>query len=534
MAEVKQSQNEQDENSDIDYQGYLEQPWSFLNIFCKSYMILRKDGKLYCYKSKSKQNEATEIIDIKSYTSMSRDKNTFTIKADEEEIENKVFKSTDKTSYNQWVIRISNVIMNSTKYLIKHAKKDGILNEDGEYIHKIDKQKINCPQLLEIGSSNPLDCMIYCQMKQKYTFVQEYYDHLNKYRHFHNEYEEKPICKYGDECKSYIRSEQGVDEDRIDDKCHMKLYRHPPRTRHIKLAENIKSWTMNHDWDQNHGLYTPNDKDIQKYHMHPNRYGIYINAQDEKDGWLEALMDEVIHNGYKYDLCMKCAKHDECKHDITDKQNEHSILQVVNEKMNHQRHILVGSPLTRDEMLGLVLYTGLDFLVHSQICKSLEILYAIYIGCDCNYDLCAAQRSGEYHKWKWFDYCLYWGIDKLSFKEKGEFKVYTGLSGVKLREKMSSGYFVTYVSTSWRKEVSKAFMKGNQGMLIEIDGKYKDHWGVLCSDVSWISKFPDECEVLFARSIMPITMHFLFGCDKMTCTIADESDGVQTVILKHQ
>ena len=42
-------------------------------------------------------------------------------------------------------------------------------------------------------------------------------------------------------------------------------------------------------------------------------------------------------------------------------------------------------------------------------------------------------------------------------------------------EKMiiKNGYFVTYVSTSWSKNVSKAFMKGNKGMIIEFDKEYR-------------------------------------------------------------
>eukprot|EP01084_Bolivina_argentea_P152502 266025_1 len=111
----------------------------------------------------------------------------------------------------------------------------------------------------------------------------------------------------------------------------------------------------------------------------------------------------------------------------------------------------LGSPLTRGQMLALVLYTG----------------------CECNYDLCGQQRNGNYDKWKWFDYCLY-------------------------HKCMKRGYFTTYVSTSWRKEVALTFMNG-QGMVIEFDKEYKDTNSIWCN-VSWISKFPDECEILFARS----------------------------------
>ena len=88
---------------------------------------------------------------------------------------------------------------------------------------------------------------------------------------------------------------------------------------------------------------------------------------------------------------------------------------------------------------------------------------------------------------------------------------------------VTKGYFVTYVSTSWRKEVSEAFMKGS-GMMIHFEEEYRNYGDVLCCDVSWISKFPDECEILFARS--------LGSLGNFNCTVLDECNGVQTISLK--
>ena len=102
--------------------------------------------------------------------------------------------------------------------------------------------------------------------------------------------------------------------------------------------------------------------------------------------------------------------------------------------------------------------------------------------------------------------------------------MYSGLNGVKMdRKTIEKGYFVTYVSTSWKKEVSKAFMGKKKGMIIEFDQEHKS--GVRCCDVSWISKFPDECEILFARS---------FRFNEFRCTVVDESDGIQTISLKER
>ena len=118
---------------------------------------------------------------------------------------------------------------------------------------------------------------------------------------------------------------------------------------------------------------------------------------------------------------------------------------------------------------------------------------------------------------------------ELSRKEIGSFPVFSGLSGVKLNKRtVDNGYFVTYVSTSWKKEISEMFMGGNEGMILEIDKAYKSDVAVYCCDVSWISKFPDECEILFARST-PVE----FGYNNnFQCIVMDDSKGTQTISLQ--
>ena len=125
----------------------------------------------------------------------------------------------------------------------------------------------------------------------------------------------------------------------------MKLYHHPPRTRQIKLSQNIKSLVINKSNEDNHPLYEPTDDDKLKY------------GYNDKDEYLRALIDEVTSNGYKYDLCLKCKQNDKCNHNVYD--SKYSILKLVDEKMDCNRHLLMERPLTRDKMLALILYTGL-------------------------------------------------------------------------------------------------------------------------------------------------------------------------------
>eukprot|EP01084_Bolivina_argentea_P114311 203543_1 len=255
------------------------------------------------------------------------------------------------------------------------------------YQHNIINESLSCSYLRKLNSFNASKCPIYKSMIEDYQLNEDNLKHLTEFTHFKSEYDEKPICRYGDECKAYIRCENGG--NRIIDKCHIKLYRHPPRSRQIELSENIHSLIINKKQKDNHDLYKPTQDDKKEYKW------------DETNGWLQAVIDEVISNGFKYDLCLKCGKDDKCKHGLY---GFHSILQIVAEKMESKRHKSINSPLNRGEMLSLIMYTG----------------------CDCNYDLCGSQRKGNYNKWKWFDYCLWNAIRKLSQKESGSFGVYTG------------------------------------------------------------------------------------------------------------
>eukprot|EP01084_Bolivina_argentea_P152500 266023_1 len=272
-------------------------------------------------------------------------------------------------SYNMASIRNKPVTVYDKVDIIK---KGLMFRVKVEYKHKVKDIVIGCEYMNAKTTDNPLKCPVYYAMKQKYEFTQENLQHLVQHSHFVNSYEDKPECKYGEDCTSYIRSEQG--QNRLDDNCHMQIYRHPARTRNIKLSPNINSLIINKKREQIHPIYEPTSKDIQKY------------TYNYADGFVQALIEEVIVNGYRLDLCLFCVKDEECKHD------GYSLLKIVDDKLKHIRHKAMGSHLNRGQMLSLVLYTG----------------------CDSNYDLCASQRKGEYKKWKWFDYCLHGAIFLLS------------------------------------------------------------------------------------------------------------------------
>ncbi len=118
---------------------------------------------------------------------------------------------------------------------------------------------------------------------------------------------------------------------------------------------------------------------------------------------LWALLSEVKKNGFGKDLIVgkgakkqyRKEKHfkylDVFQRDSLSKLNRIPLMATVNEKMGHERPKEMGSPLSRAEMLSLVLYTG----------------------CDANYSLCKSQRKGDFDTWRCFDDNLMMAITKL-------------------------------------------------------------------------------------------------------------------------
>ena len=105
------------------------------------------------------------------------------------------------------------------------------------------------------------------------------------------------------------------------------------------------------------------------------------------------------------------------------------------------------------------------------------------------------------------------------------------------KSEVKSGYFVTYTSASWIKDVALTFMggdNGGKGMMIQFDKEYKADRSVYCCDVSWVSKFPDECEILFARSLTWVSWDDWSGQtadNEFECIVVDQKSGIQTIAL---
>eukprot|EP01084_Bolivina_argentea_P043129 79478_1 len=127
---------------------------------------------------------------------------------------------------------------------------DNLIRLRADKVEAMNKNEITCEHMQNIHSDNPLHCPIYYSMKEEKEYNSENLEHLDAFTHFKDPFSDRSPCKYDKKCKSFINLETGGND--IHDKCHMKLYRHPPRTMHIKLSENMHDFIFNKSRHDSH------------------------------------------------------------------------------------------------------------------------------------------------------------------------------------------------------------------------------------------------------------------------------------------
>ena len=297
-------------------------------------------------------------------------------------------------------------------------------------------------------------CKIYKAVKDKGEYSLSNYKHISKFNHFKMNYNKKPLCTFR-KCEAFERALGGkltfTGQD-LPDLCHLKIYRHVHSGAGIKGAD-MKSLKLTSE-----------------------------PQKDEAEIKMKYLLREVVENGFEKDLCL------DKKVDLEGK--VYTLLGSLNEKLESKEHkIKYLNVLHPSRMLALILYTG----------------------CDCTYDLCKTQRNGNYKKWVEFDVNLFYAIKELSkiedysryFEKKGKIYLYSGLKRVQMdlgTHAFKCGYFPTYVSTSYEKKVAYHFSRVH-GMLLQFDPQIIKEKQIKCCSLEWISKFKNEREILFARTM---------------------------------
>ena len=336
--------------------------------------------------------------------------------------------------------------------------------------------------------------------------------HLLNFDHFECFGKKKPMCDYhknNNKCihfENVLNNKSTIDDnfdEYFNDYRHLYLYFHK---------------TNNRNQSYNHGSWTPFEflswNDVRNENEHRELNGrsrnlnynlIWLFNEVIKNGFVKDLLprDDVdpnvdgvqliknTVNRYSDDIFADTVNFDPIRKQLA---QQFKIFEKLDEKMNHERHKQMGYPLNEYQMLSLILY-----------CNG-----------ECNHSLCQAQRDGtSKSKWIFFDIGLDQAIDLLAKHEIHDENIYTGLAGIFLD--VSELYclgpaanaleFKTNVSFSRDLRVAREF-RGDEGLMIGINlqrvwlqsavgGK---HLPYAC-DVSWISRFPTEQEILVAKGV---------------------------------
>ena len=201
------------------------------------------------------------------------------------------------------------------------------------------------------------------------------------------------------------------------------------------------------------------------------------------------FIDDIFKQ-YNNNGSMKCFNSDTIKH----LSKHYGIFKILDEKMNHEKHQQMDNILFKAQMLSLILY------------------------CNGTVDgnLSSCQRDGTYiKKWPMFDSLLNSGIIELSKYEIHDENIYSGLNGALLdfyqlyRQANFSCLLHFKSNVSFTKDLNVAYQfRGAEGMVLGINLKQsleEDIFGhgiksrISACDVSWISRFPLEQEVLISR-----------------------------------
>jgi hypothetical protein len=288
----------------------------------------------------------------------------------------------------------------------------------------------------------------------------------------------KPFCKFGSQCSTFIRFVNSNDYS-TDDMDHCSKEFHPGRRCGMTIRENFQLNKFKTAYQ--HCIK------LRAHQQNRNFWGGKVNNGD--------LSKEVEKNGFAEVLTSKLYKR-------------------LQENLTHERHIQIGSPLSSEQMLAVMLYT--DTTLYSEL-KQDEIEFSMQ-------DVTADTEWVRQQRWPVFGRILNSAICCLNKYDRDNRPaiVYHGLHGIEVdpTEFNNSGYenrpknnpffkYGSFISTSQHKEVAFSFMGCDDrvadhiiGSMFEID-THRDEDGneIIGADISWISKFPDEGEFLIARLV---------------------------------
>ncbi|ETN98796.1 hypothetical protein RFI_38691 [Reticulomyxa filosa] len=134
----------------------------------------------------------------------------------------------------------------------------------------------------------------------------------------------------------------------------------------------------------------------------------------------------------------------------------------------------------------------------------------LYCGKSCNNEFSYDQIKFRHHRWPYLDSLLQSAIIILhqhERREEDDTELYCGLKGVRLEniKEIKAGFFISHVSTSDDIEVAEMY-RSDQGCILHFHPSMRRAFYIKSCDVSWISPFKHEREILFSRSHVGCTV----------------------------
>ncbi len=307
-------------------------------------------------------------------------------------------------------------------------------------------------------------CKFYTKLakgkKPKKKQWQDVLSHLQQEKH-----SQRPDCTLGQKCpilQKIEEAQKGHILPNLQERCHMFAYIHPVRLRShaITMTTDQHVFAYATDFAKMNPILLANH---HPYHQLPTMY--------HPQKGMTLLLQEAYKNGFLR-FNKEAGRY---VHYMTPCEDDF-IATVAYFRHDHY-HRKLGSPLNYPALVALRLYT-----CFSVLCADFRL----------------SQMQGRFKKWQLLDRYLMEAIMALHQAENKENQaLYSGLKNVQFDQEVKFGFLATYTSTSADKDVAKKFAKG-QGMLMIITQEMREQFPH--GNVSWISNFSDEEELLFARS----------------------------------
>ncbi|ETO11277.1 hypothetical protein RFI_26098 [Reticulomyxa filosa] len=226
-----------------------------------------------------------------------------------------------------------------------------------------------------------------------------------------------------------------------------------------------------------------------------------LHLKITRNNSLKKLFHEVIKNNYLSNLIT----YQHVNNKQEERKRHEKIKQQINYNENNPNELILNYKI-------LSILDELKILYHDDIHKQmgyplqLHHICAIllYCGKPCNAEFSYDQIQFRHNKWPYLDHYLQQAISILHKHERREesgIELYSGLKGVRLEsiKEIKSGFFISHLSTSDDIQVAQMY-RGDQGCILHFHPSMRRSGGIKSCDVSWISPYKHEREILFARS----------------------------------